>query len=279
MIATWREVARQAIADCPSAEYFAWVSDHDRWHPEWLARLRDELDAAPEAVLAYPLAQRMTPAGELIDAPPRRFETAGLTDVRDRWRRFCGSRAGAGDMVYGLMRARALEAAGIFRPVLRPDRLLVAELVLRGEIHQVPEVLWFRRNAVVTSIARQESTLVPPGAEPAWFRQAPWRQHNRMLRREYSPAMLGELGISPARWRRMRARYQLTFGWRHARRSETSYVLGRAVDRVIDARKLAIHHVRHAVYHALVALHGLRRRGDGDADSRSGRVPDKSELP
>ena len=30
MIPTWREVVQIAMRDFPSAEYFAWVSDHDR---------------------------------------------------------------------------------------------------------------------------------------------------------------------------------------------------------------------------------------------------------
>ena len=45
MIATWREVVERGRAHCPTAEYFAWVSDHDRWHPRWLERLVAELDA------------------------------------------------------------------------------------------------------------------------------------------------------------------------------------------------------------------------------------------
>src|SRR5262249_12478602 len=44
MIATWREVAEIAAREWPSAQYFAWVSDHDWWHPRWLERLIAELD-------------------------------------------------------------------------------------------------------------------------------------------------------------------------------------------------------------------------------------------
>ena len=47
MIATWRDVVEIAVREHPSAEYFAWVSDHDRWHPRWLERLRAELDGDP----------------------------------------------------------------------------------------------------------------------------------------------------------------------------------------------------------------------------------------
>ena len=51
MVPTWREVFDIARREYPAAEYFAWVSDHDRWAPQWLARMIAELDAHPEAVL------------------------------------------------------------------------------------------------------------------------------------------------------------------------------------------------------------------------------------
>jgi hypothetical protein len=50
-------------------------------------------------------------------------------------------------MVYGLIRTDALESCGALRRVVLPDRLLLAELALRGELHQVPELLWHRRGA------------------------------------------------------------------------------------------------------------------------------------
>ena len=260
MIAAWREAAELAVRECPSADRFAWVSDHDRWHPRWLEALLRELDGAPGAVLAYPLTRRLTPAGAVIDKEPRRFDTAGLADVGERWRHFCRHAVGAGDMVYGLMRVDALHAAGIFRSVLRPDRLLIAELVLRGEIRQVPDVLWFRRNAAAASVVRQRHTLMPSGTEPRWFWWPPWFQHGRLLRREYSERALRRLGVTPADWRRMVRRYQLGYFWRHLRKSETSSLAGRVVQRVILARKLLKHYYHHAVYRTLVGLHAIRAR-------------------
>src|SRR5262245_5503275 len=156
MVPTWREVFDIARREYPGAEYFAWVSDHDRWAPQWLARMVAELDAHPEAVLAYPQTLRVDEAGNLIDKEPRVFDTSRIADPRVRWRRFCWSGFGSGDMVYGLIRMPALEAAGVFRPVLNPDRLLVAELSPLGEIRQVGEPLWWRRQSDGASIDRQQ---------------------------------------------------------------------------------------------------------------------------
>jgi glycosyltransferase involved in cell wall biosynthesis len=255
MIATWREVAEMAMARHPSASMFAWVSDHDRWHPQWLERLVSALDSDPDAVLAYPVTQRITQTGEPDPKGPRLFNTARCQTLAERWSRICRDGVGSGDMVYGLMRIAALARAGIFRRVLRPDRLLIAELSLYGRIHQVPEVLWFRRISNATSIQRQHQTLVVAGEEPDWFRSPPWLQHTVTLWTEYVRADSARLRLGLATWLRMLTLYQLTYGWKHFRKSEASHWLHRAISRAIFAKKVAKHHYHHVVYNTLVAAH------------------------
>jgi glycosyltransferase involved in cell wall biosynthesis len=145
----------------PDAEYFAWISDHDLWHPRWLQELVDALDASPEVVLAYPLNRRIGPSGDVLKRLPWTFETFGLTSP---WARL---RAGirymrAGNMVYGLYRIGVLQRAGVYRKVVIPDRLLFAELSLHGQFRQIPQVLWFRRwYGRVFSLARQRASFFP----------------------------------------------------------------------------------------------------------------------
>ena len=57
MIAAWRAAFEGATSE--GAAYFAWASDHDRWHSEWLRTLVRELDGNPEVVLAYPLTEQV----------------------------------------------------------------------------------------------------------------------------------------------------------------------------------------------------------------------------
>jgi len=258
MIASWREVAEKAAREWPSAEYFAWVSDHDWWHPRWLERLLAELDADNGAVLAYPITRRVSPGGEEIDKGARLFDTAASSDLRARWKHFCHEGVGAGDMVYGLIRIEALSRAGVFRPVLRPDRLLVVELTLQGRIRQVPEVLWFRRQSMGTSVERQQTTLMLPGTEPRWFSWPPWLQHSLILWREYVPSP--ERSIARTQWARMILRYQFTYGWRHFRKTSTSHAIGRGIENVVWSKKITKHHYHHAVYNTLVGARKLRGR-------------------
>ena len=254
MVPTWREVFDIARREYPTAEYFAWVSDHDRWAPEWLAHMVAELDAHPEAVLAYSQTLRVDEAGGLIEKEPRAFDTSGIADPRLRWRRFCWSGFGSGDMVYGLIRMRALEAAGIFRAVLNPDRLLIAELSRQGEIRQVAAPLWWRRQSDGASIDRQRVSLFA-GSPPPRFNWPPSLQHAFLLRQE-------GFGVS------MIATYVIASTWRATRKTETSKRVGRGVDRVHFAKKLVKKAFHHAVYYTLVGgrkLVGKSRRASRKA--------------
>jgi hypothetical protein len=219
MIATWRDAVELSERECPGATYFAWVSDHDRWHPRWLERLVIELENDPTAVLAYPITKRIGQDGLELDKGPRLFDTAGLGDLHARWRHFCHNGVGAGDMVYGLMRMDALRRAGILRRVLRPDGLLVAELTLYGSFRQVPEVLLFRRDSMATSVDRQRHSLILPGEAPRWFGAPPWFQHALVLWQEYVERRPAPLPLSRTQWMRMLVRYQVTYGWRHFRKT------------------------------------------------------------
>jgi len=116
--------------------------------------------------------------GRVLRAPWA-FETRGRAESAARLRAAAwGMRAG--DMVYGLFRVRALRRAGVFRPVLWPDRLLLVELTAEGSFHQVPELLWWRRFApegrVRSAAARQRISLYA-GRAPLVARLPWWLGH------------------------------------------------------------------------------------------------------
>jgi len=238
MIPTWREVVQIATREFPSAEYFAWASDHDRWHEQWLARLVEALDANSSVVLAYSMTQRMEPDGTPVEKDLREFQTVGLRALGDRWREFCRRGVGSGDMVYGLMRVPALRAAGIFREVMNPDRLLIAELTLQGQIAQVEQPLWVRRRSAVASITRQRSTLIA-GSPPAWFAWPPTLQHAYVITREYARSPHPPVQIPTTTLVRMLARYQTSSLWRTYRKTDAAKRLDRTSEAVAFAAKVA----------------------------------------
>lgn len=257
MVAAWR-----AAFECATARgerYFAWASDHDRWHPRWLETLSGVLDAHPAVVLAYPLTQRIDPEGRRLAKPARQFETFGVADLDTRWRLLNRSDSvAAGDMVYGLMRAAAVGEAGIFRHVLCPDRLLVAELTLVGEVRQVPEVLWYRRQFAVGSVERQRDTLFAPRSRPPSRFVTPWWMHARALWRNYAGREAPSHTIPRSTMRLLIARYAAAFAWRHYAKSSVQH----GILTVVGWPRWLYKRLKHAVLLALYgALVGLRHVG------------------
>lgn len=168
---------RACFLHAGEADYFAWVSDHDIWHPEWLGKLVHTLNTSPNAVLAYPVFIRITTADDRINKPPRHFSTTGLSDFK----RVLGVSWDAqafGKMVYGLFRASALRRAGIFRRILFPDVVLLFEISLQGDIVQVDEELWSLRRMKKFSIARQKMSLF---TRKPWYIYLPWPLVNTLV--------------------------------------------------------------------------------------------------
>jgi len=161
MVGNWRKAFERARDLYPDSEYFAWVSDHDVWHPRWLEVLSAVLDEDSRVVMAYPQMERLFPAWRRSII--RRFETGGTARPIDRLKAAFAPHGGitAGNAIYGLFRARALQRAGVFRAVLAPDRQVLMELNLYGEFVHVPEILWYREVAGMFSYARQRRMFFP----------------------------------------------------------------------------------------------------------------------
>jgi len=195
LVPTWRRAFQLARELHSEAQYFAWGSDHDVWEPEWLAVLVATLDTHPHAVLAYTLNDRIDDEGVPI-RQPWRFQTEGTSGGATRFATTI-RRMVPGDMVYGLFRVDALQAAGVLRNVLLPDRLLVAELSLQGEFAQVQRVLWHRRGAPRTSgeAARQRARSEPfPGSGLPW----PVQHARALLESQGVSAAALYLALTPA---------------------------------------------------------------------------------
>ncbi len=152
-------------------DFFAWVGDHDVWHPDWLESMVHALSTHESAVLVYPQSVNIDEQGRILDKKIKPgLSTLGLNE-RKRLKAVCQQGRGFGNMVYGLFRARALRRAGVFPRVMWPDVILCLKLALQGDIHQVDEELWYRRRTGRFSIPRQKKSLfvIKP-----WYFHLPW---------------------------------------------------------------------------------------------------------
>jgi glycosyltransferase involved in cell wall biosynthesis len=165
LIRNWRRAFQRAKELFPTAAYFAWGSDHDRWHSRWLETLVAELDAHPQAVMAYSRFVRIDERGQALTDPwPRSPRTSN--PLLSSW-----SKIGAGNLVYGLYRAAFLERAGVFPLVYRPDVYLMMELSLYGDLRMVPETLWYRRERDDGTSRRRRAGArrTAPATAGAWW--------------------------------------------------------------------------------------------------------------
>lgn len=192
---TWKEVFLRAYGQ--GIDYFAWLSDHDVWHPEWLQAHLEILEHHPRAVMAYPLIAPIGPRGEALDMEPTRFETWGL-NKRKRVQRTAKKIVGAGNMIYGLFRAEALKKCGGFPNFPMPDRLLMMELSTLGGFKLIERRLWYRRffqkaprdgsDRYKAVLQRQKRSLFPDGARP-------WHSHFPTLAQALGLVL--HLGVKP----------------------------------------------------------------------------------
>ena len=160
MVSNWRKVFEEGRERYPRSDYFAWVSDHDVWHARWLETLVTVLDQEPSVVVAYSASLRTTSDDAWFE--DKSFDTTGITRGSTRIAR-AAQQMLAGDMIYGLIRARTLEAAGVFRHVVTPDRQILLALSLFGGVRHVPEVLWYREMARDFDLERQRKVFFPDG--------------------------------------------------------------------------------------------------------------------
>lgn len=223
MVANWRTSFTEARARYPDAEYFAWASDHDVWHPRWLSTLVATLEADPDAVAAYPRTLGISETGQpLLPGARAGFQTVGISSPRKRVVATVDGLA-AGNMIYGLFRARALERCGSFPNALLPDRLLLVKLAVLGTFVEVPRMLWFRRYraGVRASLARQRRSLFATRT-PARAR-LPWWLHHAAAFGWWITVRRDAAGVGRAQGVRIAVAHALwTFSFFIARRARIS---------------------------------------------------------
>jgi glycosyltransferase involved in cell wall biosynthesis len=124
--------------------YFKWAAHDDRLAPDYLSRAVAALDAAPEAVLCTTGVAEIGPGDEVrrvyrnafpgIDAPSPARRLGALIHTRHECEDF-----------FGLFRREALLGSSLHGTHSGSDRVLLAEMALRGPWVSVPEPLFLHR--------------------------------------------------------------------------------------------------------------------------------------
>ncbi|PXY17066.1 glycosyl transferase [Prauserella sp. PE36] len=143
---------RTNIGACPNhnvtvhearGELFKWASHDDLYGRDLLKVCVDALDERPDVVLAHSYKALIDEHG----AVTRPVEYTLTTDSPSAPERFRSVLFGVGgDDFYGVIRTDVLRRTPLNGSYHHSDRTITAELALLGRFHQVPELLFFRRD-------------------------------------------------------------------------------------------------------------------------------------
>jgi glycosyltransferase involved in cell wall biosynthesis len=170
------------VIEVAGGEYFKHAAYDDILAPTHIQRCVDELDRFPECALAYPRMMTIDEDGR----PVREFRDS--LDVRlktpharyKRFNRLCDAGKMC-DPVFGLFRMSVLRQTKMIQPFMSSDVFLLLEIALRGEVHEVPEVLFFERWHAKGSVL----------SNPTYESRAMW----------FDPASKGKLSVYLPHWR------------------------------------------------------------------------------
>ncbi|GEL20813.1 glycosyltransferase family 2 protein [Pseudonocardia asaccharolytica] len=124
-------------------ELFKWASHDDLYGPDLLLRCVEALDAHPEVVLSHAGQATIDGVGNIVGTFDYTMAT-GSPHPPERFRSLLF--APGGDDFYGVIRTDVLRRTPLNGSYHHSDRTIVAELALLGPFHQVPELLYFRRD-------------------------------------------------------------------------------------------------------------------------------------
>jgi len=124
-----------------TGEYFMWASDHDQWKPTFITKCVEALRSDPAAVLAYTTVVIVDEKGDTLEEVDDGIDFRRCS-AATRYNKMLWAYA---SKVYGLSRREAMAATGGFSETLSPDRLVLVQLALLGDIKKVDGRLYSAR--------------------------------------------------------------------------------------------------------------------------------------
>ncbi|MBN1422521.1 MAG: glycosyltransferase [Planctomycetes bacterium] len=131
------------VVELARGEYFKWVAHDDACAPAFVERCVEVLDGDPEVVLSYPRALDIDEEGRVIG---ENHWPLPIDDPRaDQRFRYLICPEHPCLVVFGVMRTEVLRRTRLIGNYVASDRVLLADLGLRGRFRQVPEPLLLHR--------------------------------------------------------------------------------------------------------------------------------------
>jgi glycosyltransferase involved in cell wall biosynthesis len=154
----------QRVLDLARGEYFKWAAHDDLVEPSFVERCVEVLDRDPSVVCCHTRTDKIDRAGRALagHGDPTRASVAG-SDPRPHVRfRDVLLHSGYAVRSFGVIRRAEIAACRAFLPIYGSEKVLMAELALRGRYHDIEEVLFHVRlhgssaSALGTAAHKQE---------------------------------------------------------------------------------------------------------------------------
>ncbi len=129
------------LADSP---YFKWAAHDDVCAPDFVRRCIEVLDHTPRAILCFPRSYIIDEDGRILSAYQEPAKATSPVPYQ-RFRALVRN-SGLCHMQFGVIRLEVLRQTQLHGAYPSSDMILLAELALRGELHEVGEPLFFFRD-------------------------------------------------------------------------------------------------------------------------------------
>ncbi|BDE06287.1 glycosyl transferase [Vulcanimicrobium alpinum] len=165
------------VTELSRGKYIRHAAYDDVLAPTNIERCVEVMEADDGISLCYPQMSRIDEHGRIIDTFTDSLDLPE-TDPVARWRRFhelCDADSMC-DPVFGLFRGSVLKSTPVLGRFASADVILLAEVALRGRVHEVREVLFFERWFPGTSVNANRT----PDDRAAWFdpnARGRWENH------------------------------------------------------------------------------------------------------
>jgi glycosyltransferase involved in cell wall biosynthesis len=134
------------VFELSSGEYFKWASYDDVLGPEFLSRCITVLDQEPSIILCHAKTGRIDEHSALVGVYEE-YQYLRLSSRKPHERFFDLIRFNHScNIVFGVTRASALGMTSLIGPYPASDRVLLAQLALIGQLYEIPDILFYRRD-------------------------------------------------------------------------------------------------------------------------------------
>jgi polysaccharide pyruvyl transferase WcaK-like protein/glycosyltransferase involved in cell wall biosynthesis len=180
------------LVDLARGRYFKWASHDDLYAPELLERCVAVLESRPDVVLAHCWDAIVDEHGAVVEAAPYAMATDDPSPAA-RLRSLLYTPGG--NDFYGVIRTEVLRRVGPHGTYYNADRTMVSSLCLHGPFHQVPEILYWRRDHEARASRAGDRRAVAAALDP---RRASRLRHPMVrMHVEYVNGYLTAIGRAP----------------------------------------------------------------------------------